>query len=103
MLFLSDSRVVVGAMSKGRSSSKQLNYELRRCCGVALRRGLTIDLVWIPTWGNPADAPSRGVPLKKWRCALPEGLGDPFPVVAAPSDFDKWCRLLGSSSAYDPM
>ena len=65
VLVLSDSRVVVGACCKGRSSSRRLNFVLRRIAGVCGRAGLTLDVVWVPTWANPADAPSRGKVIKK--------------------------------------
>ena len=73
VLVLCDSRVCVGAFGKGRSSSRRLNFPLRCVVGLALAHGITLEIVWIPTWANPTDAPSRGRPLSVWRCAAPCG------------------------------
>ena len=36
-----------------------------------------MELLWVPKWANPADAPSRCVPLEEWllgkRAQEPEG------------------------------
>ena len=64
ILILVDSQVTLGAVSKGRSSSRRVNYWLRRIGGLCLSYGLSVDLVWIPTKANPADAPSRTVSLQ---------------------------------------
>ena len=54
-----DSRVVLGAATKGRSSSRKLNHVLRKLAYECLASSLTVDLLWVPSWANPADAPSR--------------------------------------------
>ena len=66
ILILVDSQVTLGAVSKGRSSSRRVNYWLRRIGGLCLSYGLSVGLVWIPTKANPADAPSRMVSLQEW-------------------------------------
>lgn len=57
--FLSDSRAVIGALRKGRSSSPAL----RRACRIFGAFVLAMDLLplflWLPSCENPADAPSR--------------------------------------------
>jgi hypothetical protein len=55
----SDSAVVVGALRKGRSSSPPLNRLLRAPAADLLRAGVSLDVDWIPSALNPADAPSR--------------------------------------------
>jgi hypothetical protein len=56
---LSDSQVVIGAVRKGRSSSRPLLRRLR-CLGAAvLGGGLQLDVQWIPSEFNPADVASR--------------------------------------------
>ena len=50
-----DSRVVLGAVSKGRSSSRRLNRRLAFEC---LSASLSIDSVWVPSWGWPSQAPT---------------------------------------------
>lgn len=62
---LCDSRVVVGAFAKGRSSSKNMNHKLRAILPWALAGDLTLTNVWVPTDCNPADHPSRNqeIPL----------------------------------------
>lgn len=59
ILILCDSQVVVGAVSKGRSSSPALLSRLRHLTSWLLATGLRLKLVWIPTNFNPADGPSR--------------------------------------------
>jgi hypothetical protein len=59
LIMLVDSAVVKGAGSKGRSSSPALNRILRRLTGLALGLDLYIEIVWIPSWSNVADAPTR--------------------------------------------
>ena len=57
ILFLSDSRVVTGAMAEGRSSSPLLSLRYRRVATVA--HDIGAYLVYVPTNINPADEPSR--------------------------------------------
>lgn len=59
ILILSDSQVVIGAVSKGRSSSPALLRRLRHLTTWVLAAGLRLKLLWIPTASNPADGPSR--------------------------------------------
>jgi hypothetical protein len=60
-----DSRVVLGAYAKGRSSSKHLNNVLRQCLGWGVLGNKRMVQYWLPSNRNPADAPSRGVALKR--------------------------------------
>ena len=60
--------VVLGAVSKGRSSLRRLNFGLAFDC---LSASLSIDLLWVPSWGNPDDASSRGTSLATWRRSFP--------------------------------
>ena len=62
---LCDSRVVVGAFAKGRSSSRNLNHRLRSCVPWLLTSDLHLVNLWVPTDRNPADHPSRGKPIPK--------------------------------------
>jgi hypothetical protein len=59
LLSLSDSQVVVFAVSKGRSSSFQILRRLRYLSSMVLAGGLRLVMRWIPSTANPADAPSR--------------------------------------------
>ena len=72
VLALTDSPVALGALSKDRSSSHRVYYLLRKAAPLSLCYGFQFDVVWVPTWGNAADAPSRERPLAAWRNALPE-------------------------------
>ena len=56
---LSDSSVVVGAVSKGRSSSPSLLRRLRQLSAWLLASGLQLRVTYIPSELNPADEPSR--------------------------------------------
>ena len=66
ILVLIDSAVVKGAVTKGRSSSVILNRVIRQMAGLALSYGLFLEVVWLPTWANPSDAPSRHTALSDW-------------------------------------
>lgn len=60
---LVDSRVVVGAFSKGRSSSRQLNRILRSMLGWMVAGQKSLHLVWVQSCANPSDFPSRNKPI----------------------------------------
>ena len=64
---LCDSRVVVGAFAKGRSSSVKLNQWLRRAMCHSVAGSKCLVNVWVSTKANPADYPSRGlgIPLRE--------------------------------------
>ena len=57
----SDSSAVIGAMKKGRSSSRKLNRFLRQFCARALHRKQRFDMRFVPGIENYADGPSRGL------------------------------------------
>jgi len=56
---LSDSSVVVGAVSKGRSSSPSVLRRLRHLSAWLLAAGLQLRVSYVPSEINPADEPSR--------------------------------------------
>ena len=62
-LCFNDSRVVVGAVSKGRSSSFKLNGLLRTLIPFLVVSNIALGLLWVETSSNPADFPSRFLPL----------------------------------------
>lgn len=57
--FLNDSRVVVGAFTKGRSSSFRLNGLLRSTLPYLILSRMVLGFLWVETDSNPADHPSR--------------------------------------------
>ena len=63
LLVLVDSRLVPGAVSKGRSSSRKIHFLLRKMGFWCLAYDIGLELVWAPTWANPAGAPSRNNPV----------------------------------------
>ena len=66
-----DSRVVVGAMAKGRSSSRVLSKHLRRLCSICVAHGLSWVFFGLALAVTPA----------KPRCALPHSLHQsPSPI-----------------------
>ena len=69
LVVLMDSRVVIGAVGKGRSGSVPLNRLLRRLAALTFAGELAVFVVFIPTAHNPADHPSRGGPAS-WPHAL---------------------------------
>ena len=62
VVVLIDSRVVIGAVTKGRSFSVPLNAILRRLAALCFAGGLILHCVFVPTSHNPSDWPSRGGP-----------------------------------------
>ena len=62
-LVLCDSQVVVGACRKMRSSSYPLLRQLWCMAAIFFATGVRLVLRWIPTKENPADGPSRGLPI----------------------------------------
>lgn len=56
---LNDSRVICGALSKGRSSSFKLNGILRSMLPYLVVGRISLALLWVETESNPADHPSR--------------------------------------------
>ena len=66
MVLLVDAQAVLGAVSKGRSSSASLRREIMRIAALQLVGGLLLKLVYVPSEVNPADAPSRGI-VRRWR------------------------------------
>lgn len=59
LLILSDSQVVVGAITKGRTSSPDLLRRIRSISALLLAAGIKLFVRWIPSADNPADAASR--------------------------------------------
>jgi hypothetical protein len=55
----SDSSVVVGVLRKGRSCSTALNRLMRALASDLLRGNIALDVDWVSSALNPADAPSR--------------------------------------------
>jgi hypothetical protein len=57
--FLLDSSVMVGCLSKGRSSSNRLNNICRRIAALVVLNQACFGWVWVATDVMPADKPSR--------------------------------------------
>ena len=57
---LLDSKVVLGATSKGRTSAPGLRHAVRQAAALTLAEGLLVREIYVPTDCNPADAGSRG-------------------------------------------
>ena len=72
LLVLVGSRVVWRAVSIGRSSSRKANFLLQKRGVWCLAYDIARELVWVPIWANPADAPSHAslpkVPPPPTRC-----------------------------------
>ena len=62
IVVLLGSKVVIGAVTKGRSSSKPLNAVLQQLAALCFSGGLILHCVFVPTSHNPSDWPSRGGP-----------------------------------------
>ena len=59
-----DSQVALGAIGKGRSSSRAINRELQRSLPYHLSYDSYLDLMYFPTAENPADDGTRNVTLR---------------------------------------
>ena len=59
LLVLCDSQVAVGALAKGRSSSRTVLLRLRPITALLLSSGLLLYPRWLASDLNPADGPSR--------------------------------------------
>ncbi|CAE7682844.1 unnamed protein product [Symbiodinium sp. CCMP2592] len=82
---LNDSMVVVGAVSKGRSSSFRLNGILRSMLPFLAFGRVSLALLWVETLANLADWPSRFRPLP------------------APSTPRPWMERYGITAARAPV
>ena len=76
-IFVNDSKVTVGAVAKGRSSSFKVNGLLRSIVPFLLFGDVTVALLWVETHANPADHPSR------------------FNAVPPPQVAPRWMRAYG--------
>ena len=94
LLVLVDSRVAFGVVSKVRSSARESNCLLRKTGLWCLAYDVRLDLVWMPTWANPTDAPHGAT-----RPALSELdlLLEPL-SVAALSAGEHVCKLESSGA-----
>lgn len=63
-----DSQVVVAGLHRGRSSSRSLLCIYRRLSALCLALDLCIVPMWVRSEDNPADRPSRGLPLFDAQC-----------------------------------
>ena len=63
VLIFTDSLVTLGALSKGRSSARQLLRVCRQAAAVQLGCRIRLYLRWVPSERNLADGPSRGGPI----------------------------------------
>ena len=67
ILAFSDNHVVVGATSKGRSSSFWLRARLKKLAALLIRGNIRLVVVWIPTGFMPADSASRRRPSHSFK------------------------------------
>ena len=65
VIFGLDSKVWLGAVAKGRSSSPALAQLCRRVAALVMASGTVPHYVFLYTHENPSDAPSRGIQLAK--------------------------------------
>ena len=65
VLNFADSSTNVGAWAKGRSSSRRLAWLLRQVAPDQLLTDLQVGIPHVPTQANPADAPTRGKPVRR--------------------------------------
>jgi len=106
LLMICDSRVVVGAVARGRSSSRVLNSRLRRLSARLLASGVELRVIWISTHFNPSGASSRHQPLPQpaapaeWLAALLAAESDT--LVAKGGTCSQLVRASGSGVVKAP-
>ena len=83
LLVLVDSSVVLGAVSKGRSGWRRVNFLLRKQRFWCLAYDIALEIVWVPTWANPEDAPQQNKPIESWYASLPKLPPPPTAVFAS--------------------
>ena len=71
MLLGLDSQVALGAFAKGRSSSNSINAELEKSLPWILGGDIYVLLFWVWTHFNPADDPTRHLPVRSPDTPLP--------------------------------
>ena len=88
-----DSQVCLGCITKGRASSVALNRELEQSIPLMLAYDSYSEFGYFRSSGNPADDPTRGVPIREpsrslpfWWSSLAEGNADLF---------DSWMKSVG--------
>lgn len=86
-----DSQVTCGAICKGRSASSALNRELRGSLPYMLGLGLYSCTGYVKSAHNPADDPTRGVPLRQPDCEFPN-----WWTNAELGDYEQLDELLNS-------
>ena len=64
---------------EGRSSSREINFLIRKLEFWCFACDIAPDLVWVPTWTHPAGALSRNKQIEDWYAPLPKL---PLPPVA---------------------
>lgn len=96
---LADSQVSLGALLKGRSSSIGLNALLQESLAVHLSTSVVPSFGFLPSKENPADDPTRGVPLRSPVHELPEWMKkqSSFSPHEAVAELDKWLDARNSS------
>ena len=99
LVILVDSKVVIGAVTKGRSSSTPLNALVRRLAALTFAGGLVLHFIFVPSAHNPSDWPSRGGPAS-WPAALKRG--PPKPSAVSRHLASRWLNMqVGSAILAD--
>ena len=74
----------IRAWSWGPSQKDGRAHEvLRKLRFWCLACDIALELVWVPAWANPADAPSRSKPIESWYASLPKLPSTPAAVLAS--------------------
>ena len=96
---LADSQVSLGALLKGRSSSVGLNSLLQQSLPLYLGCGLVANYGFLPSKFNPADDPTRQVPIRSPDKSLPFWMDPNFEMQVEErlAHLDTWLKAQQAS------
>ena len=84
-------KTALGTCGFARSLGSRLKRTIELTKKILLRKlgfgclayNIALELVWVPSWANPPDAPSRSKPLESWYASLPKLPSTPTAVLAS--------------------
>ena len=103
VISFSDSAPVVGAFSKGRSTSGRIGPLLRGIAPDLLLADLQIAVPWVPTAHNPADDPTRGRAVRRVPRPAAPVVAEMFAGVFSPASDELFEASLRAGAHLDDV